>query len=75
MTHPRFETNTSRIFRNSTVGTVTAYGLDGLGLEFLVLQIERFSLIHVIETRSGAHPAFLSNLCRGLFFGGKATGA
>jgi hypothetical protein len=38
-----------------TVGIATGYGLDGRGVAVLVPVWDRFSLLRVIQTGSGAH--------------------
>jgi hypothetical protein len=65
-----FSENYSIIFlsRDSSVGTTTDYRLDGQGRD------RRFSLLHGIETRSGAHPAFCPMVSGVLTPGCKATG-
>jgi hypothetical protein len=43
--------------RDSAVGIATGYGLDGRGAGFRVPVGSRCSLLHVVQTGSGAHPA------------------
>jgi hypothetical protein len=58
--------------RDSVVGIATGYGLDekGFGVRAPV-----GTLLHVVQTGSGVHPAFLSSEYGGSFPGGKATEA
>jgi hypothetical protein len=41
----------------SSVGIATGYGLDDRGVGVLVPIGQQFSLLHVVQTGSGAHPA------------------
>jgi hypothetical protein len=43
--------------RDNAVGIATAYELDGRGIGVRVPLRARFSLLHVVQTGSGAHPA------------------
>jgi hypothetical protein len=58
--------------RESSVGIATSYGLDSPGS---ILGKARFSLLHRVQTDSGAHPAFYLMGTGGDFPGGKAAGA
>jgi hypothetical protein len=42
--------------RNSAVGIATGYGLDDQGVEVRVPMGEEFSLLHVVQIVSEAHP-------------------
>jgi hypothetical protein len=53
--------------RDSTVGIVTGYGLDAKGSEFESRWRQEFSLLHVVQTGSGAHPTFYPMGTGGLF--------
>jgi hypothetical protein len=60
--------------RDSVFGIATGYGLDGRGIGVRV-PVGVFSLLHVVQTDSGAHPASYP-MCTGSSFpGGKAAGA
>jgi hypothetical protein len=48
--------NVSLGSRNSAVGIATGYGLDSRGVGARVPVGERFFPLHVVQTRSGAHP-------------------
>jgi hypothetical protein len=48
--------------RDSAVGIATGYGLDGRGVGVRLPVGPRFSLLRVVQTGSGAHPA---SWCRG----------
>jgi hypothetical protein len=43
--------------RDSPVGIATGYGLDDRGIGFRVSVKQEFSLLHVVQTGSGAHSA------------------
>jgi hypothetical protein len=43
--------------RDSAVGIVTGYGLDNRGVGVLVPIGKEFSILHVAQAESGAHPA------------------
>jgi hypothetical protein len=45
-------------FRDSSVGVATDNGLDGRGVVVWVPVRERFSILHVVQTDSGAHTAY-----------------
>jgi hypothetical protein len=49
--------------------------MKGEGLEFKSLYSQEFSLLHVVQTGSGVHPASYLISTGGYFPGGKATGA
>jgi hypothetical protein len=57
------------------VGIATGYGLGDRGVGVRVLVRSRISLLHVVQTGSGAHPASYPMGAGGSFLGGKATGA
>jgi hypothetical protein len=59
--------------RGSAVGIATDYGLDDRGVGVRVGS--EFSLLHVVQTGSGAHPASYPMGTGGSFPGGKAAGA
>jgi hypothetical protein len=52
----------------------TAYGLDDRGVGVRVLVGSGFSLLHIVQTGSGAHPASYPMGARSYFPGGKAAG-
>jgi hypothetical protein len=60
------------IMQYFTVGIATGYGLDGPGS---IPGRARFSLLHSVQTGSGAQPASYPMDTRGPFPGGKAHGA
>jgi hypothetical protein len=43
--------------RHSAVGIPTGYGLDGRGVGIQVLVGQDFSPVHIVQTKSGVHPA------------------
>jgi hypothetical protein len=61
--------------RDSSVGIVTGYWLDGRGVGVQVPEGREFSLLHVVQTGSGNHPASYPMGTRGSFTRGKAAGA
>jgi hypothetical protein len=61
--------------RESAVGIATGYGLDGRGVAVRVPVGAIYSLLHVFQTGSGAHPAFYTVGTGGSFAGGIAAGA
>jgi hypothetical protein len=60
---------------HSAVGINTGYGLYDRGVGVRVPVGSEFSLIHIVQTGSGAHPASYPMGTGGSFPGGKATGA
>jgi hypothetical protein len=60
--------------QESIVGISTGYSLDDGGFGVRVPIESRISLLHVVETGSGAHPAFYPLGTGGSFSGGKAAG-
>jgi hypothetical protein len=73
----RISKSMARIFwsRDSAVGKATGYVLDDGGVGVRVPVGSRFSLLHVVQTGSGAHPASYPMGTRGSFLGGKAAEA
>jgi hypothetical protein len=63
------------VSRGGAVGTVTAYGLNDRGVGVRVPVGSKFSLLHIIQTGSGVHPASYSMGTGVSFPGGKAPGA
>jgi hypothetical protein len=63
--------------RDSVLGIETVYGMDDLGVEVRVPVESRkeFSLLHVVQTGSGAHPTSYPVGTGGSFPKGKAPGA
>jgi hypothetical protein len=61
--------------RDSVVGITTGYWLDDGGSEFESRYNQEFSLLHVVHTGSGAHPASYPMGTGDSFLGGKAAGA
>jgi hypothetical protein len=61
--------------RDSSVGIATGYGLDDHGVGVRVPVNQEFSLLHVVQTGSGAHPASYPMSTVGSFPGGKAAWA
>jgi hypothetical protein len=60
----------------SSVGIATGHGLDDRGTEVrLPAGVGNFSLLHCVQTDSGAHPAFYPMGTGVSFHGGKAAGA
>jgi hypothetical protein len=59
----------------SVVGTASGYGLDDRRVGVRVLVGQELSLLHVVQTGSGAHRAFCSMGIGGSFPGGKEAGA
>jgi hypothetical protein len=62
------------VSRGSAVGIVTAYGLDDRGVGVRVPVGSGFSLLHIVQTGSGAHAASYPMGTGGSFPGGKAAG-
>jgi hypothetical protein len=60
---------------DSVVGIATGYGLDDRGVGVRVPVRSRISLLHVIQTGSGAHPASYPMGTGGSVPRAKATGA
>jgi hypothetical protein len=65
----------SCVSRGSTVGIPTAYRLDDRGIGVRVPVGSQFSLFHIVQTGSGAHPVSYQMGTGGSFLGGKAVGA
>jgi hypothetical protein len=61
--------------RGSSVGIATVYGLDDREVGVLVPVGSVFSLLHIVQTGSGAHPTSYPMGTGGYFPGGKAAGA
>jgi hypothetical protein len=61
--------------RGSVAGIVTEYELGGRGIGVRVPVRSEFSLLHIVQTGSGAQPASYLMGIGGCFFGGKAAGA
>jgi hypothetical protein len=59
----------------SAVGIPTGYGLDERGSEFESRYGQEFSLLHVVQTGYGVHPASYPMGTRGSFSGGKTAEA
>jgi hypothetical protein len=53
--------------RDSSVGIATGYVLDERGAKFESRWKQEFSFLHVVQTRSGAHPASYTIGTGGLF--------
>jgi hypothetical protein len=62
-------------FRDNSVGVAIGYGLDDQGAGVRVPVGSRISLLHVVQTGSGAHPASCPMGTGGSFSRGKAAGA
>jgi hypothetical protein len=60
---------------DSAVGIATDYGLHDRGVGICVPEGQVFSLLHVVQTGSGAHPALYRMDTGDSFPGGKAVGA
>jgi hypothetical protein len=60
---------------NSIVGIATGYGLEDWGVGVWVPVGQEFSLLHVLQTGYGAHPASYPMGTGGSFPRGKAVGA
>jgi hypothetical protein len=60
--------------RDSAVGTATGYGLEDRGVRVGV-KGQEFSLLHVVQTGSGANPTAYPVGAGGSFLVGKAAGA
>jgi hypothetical protein len=71
-----FTYTTTAMRRDSLVGIATGYGLNDrmIGVRFLA-GTGNFSLLHRVQTSSGAHPAFYPMDTWGSFPGVKAAGA
>jgi hypothetical protein len=63
------------VSQGSAVGIATAYGLDNREVGVRVLVGSEFSLLHIVHTGSGAHPAYYPMGTRGSFPGVKAARA
>jgi hypothetical protein len=63
------------IFKASLRDVATGYGLDGRGVGVGVPVGEEFSLLHVVQAGSGAHPASYPMGTGDSFSMGKVTGA
>jgi hypothetical protein len=63
------------VSRGGAVGIATGHGWTTEGSEFESRQGQEFSLLHVVQTGSAAHPALYPMGTRGSFPGGKAAGA
>jgi hypothetical protein len=61
--------------RDSSVGIATVYGLDAWGVGLRVPVGSNVSFLRVVQTGSGAHPAFYQMGTGGYFPGGKAAGS
>jgi hypothetical protein len=62
--------------RDSSVGIALGFGLDDRGSRVRFLAgAGNFSLHHLVQNGSGAHPASHLMCTRGCFPGGKAAGA
>jgi hypothetical protein len=61
--------------RDSAVGTAAGHGLDDQEVGVRVPVGQEFSLLHVVHTGSGAHPASYPMGIGDYFSGGKAAGA
>jgi hypothetical protein len=61
--------------RDTVVCIATNYGLDDLGVEFESRKGQELSLLHVVQTGSGAHPASYSMGTGGSFPGAKVARA
>jgi hypothetical protein len=57
------------LIRDSAVGIVTGYGLDDQRSEFEIWYAQEYSILHVVQKGSGAHPASYP-----MGTGGKAAG-
>jgi hypothetical protein len=60
---------------DSAVGIAPGYGLDNRGVAVRITVKSRFSLLHVVQTGCGAHPASYRMGTASSFPGGKAAGA
>jgi hypothetical protein len=80
---PIITKNTNELFvilqkhasRGSAVAITTGYGLDDRGAGVRVPVGQEFSLLHVVQTGSGAHPASYPMGTGGSFLASKAAGA
>jgi hypothetical protein len=61
--------------RDSAVGIATGYGLEDREIGVRVRRVQEFSLLHVVQTGSGAHSASYAMGTAGSFLEGKAAGA
>jgi hypothetical protein len=61
--------------RDNVVGKATGYGLDDRGVEVRVPLGSKFSLLHVVQTGTGAYPASYPMGTGGSFPRSKAAGA
>jgi hypothetical protein len=65
----------STVSQGSALNIATAYGLDEQEVRVRVLVGSEFSLLHIVQTGSGAHPASYPMGTWALSLGGKAAGA
>jgi hypothetical protein len=63
------------VSRGSAVGIATAYGLDDREVRVRVPVGSEFSLLHIVQTGSGAHPASYPMGTGGSFSRSKEAGA
>jgi hypothetical protein len=63
------------VSRGSAVGIATAYGLDDRGVRVQVPVGSEFSLLHIVQIGSGAHPASYPMGTGGPFPRGNVAGA
>jgi hypothetical protein len=68
-------TGFDKVSRGSAVCIATAYGLDDRGVGVRVLVESEFSLLHIVQTGSGAPPTSYSMGTGCSLHGGKAAGA
>jgi hypothetical protein len=61
--------------RGKTIGIATGYGPDDRGVRARVQVGSEFSLLHTVQTGSGAHPTFYPMGTGCSFPEGKAAGA
>jgi hypothetical protein len=61
--------------RGSEVGIATVYGQEDRGVGVRVSVGSEFSLLHIVQTGSGAHPTSYLMGTGGSFPGGRAAGA
>jgi hypothetical protein len=67
--------NRLMVSRGGAVGIAAAYGLGDLRVRVRVTVGSEFSLLHIVQTGSGAHPSYYSMGTGGSFPRGKAVGA
>jgi hypothetical protein len=63
------------VSQDNVVGIATAYGQDDRGVGVRVPVGSEFSLLHIVQTSSGAHPDSYPKGVGGSFHGGKAAGS